>query len=107
MNEQLLSTRAVFRLCTAEQGQNTASSSGTGKQRLRDQLNGCKHKQGARRNSLRLKPSSDHMVSWQRGKVIRELTVQCEARPRGEDRQYLNQSKHLGKQLLTLIKRHY
>ena len=57
-----------------------------------------KHKQGARRNALRLKPSSDDMVTRQLGKVIHELTIYCEGGPYGKDR-------HLGKQKLISIKR--
>lgn len=77
VNEQLLSTRAAAGLCTAEQGQNMASSSRTGNG-LREELKCHKPKQGAGRHTLRLKLSSDDMVTRQLGKVINELTRQCE-----------------------------
>lgn len=56
-------TRAVVGLCTAEQGENMVSR--IGKKGLCDELKYHKHKQGVRRNALRLKPSSDETVgSW-------------------------------------------
>ena len=49
-----------------------------GKQGLSVELTCHKHSPGARRNTLRLRPSSDDMATRQLGKVIQELTIYCE-----------------------------
>lgn len=53
----------------------------TGKQELHDELKCLKQKQGARRNNLRVKPSSDDMVTRPLGKVIHALIIHCEGWP--------------------------
>lgn len=77
----------------------------TGKQELHDELKCLKHKQGARRNNLRVKLSSEDMVTRLLRKVIHALTIHCEGRPCGKDRQCLNQCRPWKSSNLSLIKR--